>query len=291
LSVESRVENRVARSRVGLPGRWRLALGTVATVLSIWALVHFLDRGLFTDTIRVLLRRPDLLAVFIGAYSAAFLLRALDWRLLIPVGPGVGRLFSILQVSLLANHVFPSKVGEIARAALLARSQGRLGEAVVSTVIARLIDLLALLLIAAALGPLVLAARLDRSLAVASPLVLVLLTVLGLVALRKGRLPKLPRRAGRLADDAREALRHIPTRGLPGAFGLSLLSWVLEASALLVVAGAAGVPLSPPVAIAVTALTIGLQAFQVTPGGIGVYEAGMSGRWPWPVSRRRPRWR
>ena len=84
----------------------------------------------------------------------------------------------------------------IARAALLARSQGRLGEAVVSTVIARLTDLLALLLIGGALGPLMLAARPDRSLAVTGPLGLVLLTVLGLVVLRQGRLPRLPRRAG-----------------------------------------------------------------------------------------------
>jgi uncharacterized membrane protein YbhN (UPF0104 family) len=277
LSVESRAENRVVRPRIGLPGRWRLALGTVATAVAIWALVHFLDRGLFTDAARVLLRRPDLLAVFVGAYSAAFLLRAFAWRLLIPGSPGVGRLFSILQVSLLANHVFPAKVGEIARAALLARVQGRVGEAVVSTVLARLIDLLALLLIAAALGPLVLAAGIDRSLVVAGPLMLVLLTALGLVALRQGRLSRLPGRVGRLADDAREALRQIPMGGVLGAFGLSLVSWVLEASVLLIVADAAGVSISPPVAIAATALTIGLQAFQVTPGGIGVYEAGMSG--------------
>ena len=87
LSVESRVENRVAQSRAGLPGHWRLALGTVATVLSIWALLHFHNRGL---------RRLDLLAVFIEAYSVAFLLRAFAWRLLIPGGPGLGRLFSIL---------------------------------------------------------------------------------------------------------------------------------------------------------------------------------------------------
>ncbi|MBX6341191.1 MAG: alkaline phosphatase family protein, partial [Thermomicrobiaceae bacterium] len=62
-----------------------------------------------------------------------------------------------------------------------------------------------------------------------------------------------------------------------GAFALSLASWVLESSALLVVAAAAGVRLDPLVALAATAVTIALQAFQITPGGLGLYEAGMSG--------------
>ncbi|MGH2367753.1 MAG: lysylphosphatidylglycerol synthase domain-containing protein, partial [Chloroflexota bacterium] len=36
------------------------------------------------------------------------------------------------------------------------------------------------------------------------------------------------------------------------------------------------VPLSLPAAAAATAMTIALQTFQVTPGGIGLYETSMS---------------
>ena len=57
----------------------------------------------------------------------------------------------------------------------------------------------------------------------------------------------------------------------------TLPSWVLEAAVILVAAEALGVELSITTAVAVTAFTILFQVFHVTPGGIGVYEAVMTG--------------
>ena len=57
----------------------------------------------------------------------------------------------------------------------------------------------------------------------------------------------------------------------------TLPSWILEAGVLLVSAQALGAEITVPVAIAVTAFTILFQVFHVTPGGIGVYEASMTG--------------
>ena len=54
-------------------------------------------------------------------------------------------------------------------------------------------------------------------------------------------------------------------------------SWLLEAIVILVAANALGIELSIAAAVAVTAFTILFQVFHVTPGGIGVYEALMTG--------------
>ena len=62
-----------------------------------------------------------------------------------------------------------------------------------------------------------------------------------------------------------------------GAALWTLPSWVLEAVVLMVAAQALGIDVSPTTAIAVTAFTILFQVFHVTPGGIGVYEASMTG--------------
>ena len=57
----------------------------------------------------------------------------------------------------------------------------------------------------------------------------------------------------------------------------TLPGWALEAGVILVAARALGVELSIPAAVAVTAFTILFQVFHVTPGGIGLYEAAMTG--------------
>ena len=55
--------------------------------------------------------------VVFAVYTAAFWLRAIAWRLLLTTPIGVGSLFGNLQASLVLNHVFPLKAGEISRPA------------------------------------------------------------------------------------------------------------------------------------------------------------------------------
>ena len=66
-------------------------------------------------------------------------------------------------------------------------------------------------------------------------------------------------------------------RRVVGSVLWTLPSWVLVAVVLMVAAQALGIDVSPTTAIVVTAFTILFQVFHVTPGGIGVYEASMTG--------------
>jgi uncharacterized membrane protein YbhN (UPF0104 family) len=224
--------------------------------------------------------RPDLVALFALTYTVAFALRAVAWRRLLPSGPGVPRLFVLLQIALLANHVFPTKVGELARVGLLARHGVPVGAAAASTALARLLDFAALCLIALVLAPLA-GGRVETLLPLmALPLAGVVLGAALALLLATGRLaalePRLPRRATAALRAVQAALAATSPPQLLGALALTIPSWLLEAGALWATAQAAGVPLALSVAAAVTAFTIAFQAFQVAPGGLGTYEASQT---------------
>ncbi|MBI3977695.1 MAG: flippase-like domain-containing protein [Chloroflexi bacterium] len=264
--------------------RWssrQLGLTLGLLILLGWALAGLDDGGRLIAAARGLWQQPGLLILFLLTYTAAFGLRAAAWQMLIPAGPGPARLFAILQIALLANHLFPTKAGEIIRIGLLARRGVPSGTAVGSTTLARLLDFAALCLIALVLGPLA-GGRLDLLLgSLAVPISAIGLGAFACYLLASGRLSplwsRLPDRPARLAHDVQTALGATPSRRLVAAFGVVLLSWLLEAGALWSTARAAGVPLSFAVAAATTAFTIAFQAFQVTPGGLGLYEATLTG--------------
>ena len=115
------------------------------------------DGALLRDGIEEIASRPGLLALFVGGYAAAFALRAFAWRALLGhsgEGVGCGRLIAILHASLFANHALPVKAGELLRPFLGARAGIPIAGATVSTALARVLDVAALLAIAAALLPL-----------------------------------------------------------------------------------------------------------------------------------------
>ena len=209
--------------------RWslpRLTLTLLFLAALAWALAHLGDVSRPLETLTVLWASPVLLAVFLGTYTAAFLCRAVAWRLLLPPQSRrtVGRLFGILQVSLGANHLFPAKVGELVRVGLLARTGVPVPVAAGSTVVARLLDVASLCLIALVLGPLAGGAAGERAPfeALTTPLILVgLAGGAGLLGARRlgrasgpglgpGRLvalgKRLPAPAVRLVGVARDAV-------------------------------------------------------------------------------------
>jgi hypothetical protein len=59
----------------------------------------------------------------------------------------------------------------------------------------------------------------------------------------------------------------------PAVAAAATAAWLLEAGVMWAAAGAAGIPIGYPAAVAVTAVTIAAQTVAVTPGGIGSYEA------------------
>jgi uncharacterized membrane protein YbhN (UPF0104 family) len=266
------------------PARWNLrraALTLAVLGLLGWTLLSVGDIGPRLRTSGAIWTRLDLLALFLGSYTAAFALRAIAWRMLLASdGPGVVRLFSFLQIALLANHLFPTKLGEVVRVGLLTRTGMLLARAAGSTLVARLLDLGALCVLAIALAPLAGGNSGAMVVALMLPVLLLLVAGASLHALGTGHLRWLWARCpARLAGPARqveEAMRVIPPGRVLAALAVTIPSWVLEAFALWAVAQAAGIAISLPLAITATAFTIAFQGFQVTPGGIGLYEASLT---------------
>ncbi|MCX6020246.1 MAG: glycosyltransferase, partial [Chloroflexi bacterium] len=88
---------------------------------------------------------------------------------------------------------------------------------------------------------------------------------------------RLPGRLARVAAEAQKAVAATTPVRLLAAFAAAVVSWLLEAGALWSVAQAADVPVTLTVAAAATAFAVAFQGFQVTPGGIGMYEASLTG--------------
>ena len=265
--------------------RWKLilrvALGLALAACAVVAIALLVDRAELRSAIAVFGARPELLAAFLAAYSAAFWLRSMAWRELLTNRAGPFSLFSILQATLLANHVLPFGLGEAARPLLATRRGVPIAEAAATTAVARLLDFTALVAIAASAG-LLLAMPDGRGQwlqGLALPALVVLLAAAAFVLLRS-RLPFLqmgwmPLRPA--LEAARAQLRQVSLGRLARAALWTAPSWALEAAVALVAAEALGVEISVAAAIGVTAFTILFQVFRITPGGIGVYEASMTG--------------
>jgi len=239
--------------------RVRLLAGFAALGIAAGYLVRIVDGAELGLVVRAILAQPAGLALALAAYALAFGLRSWSWRRLVP-GLAAGQSWAALHVSLLGNHVLPLRLGEALRVtSVLRRTRLPVRPVLASAVTLRSGDLAAVALLALVAAPALLAelAGRWRWAALAVP---VLLTGAGLAWLRRLR------RGG--ADVHRI---NVP-RGAVVA-GAAVLAWVLEAGVVWQVAAAAGYPLTPAEAVAVTAVTIAAQAVALTPGGFGSYEA------------------
>ncbi len=236
----------------------RRLVGPVALAVAVLYLAPVLGAAgpALRDLAGALVDDPVGLLFAVGAYAAAFGLRTAVWCRVLP-GLSAGQSWAALHVSLLGNHVLPLRLGEVLRVTSVLRRTALPAPPVIASVVTlRGADLLAVLALAALAAPAVLADRgVERWLGV---LVVGLLVVCGLGLLWMVRL----RSAG-------------ATLRLPGPVAVAavVVAWVLEAAVVHQVAAAAGVSLAVADAIAVTAVTIVVQAVAVTPGGFGTYEA------------------
>ena len=134
---------------------WGYAAATLGlTIILVWTVANLTDLRALAATLGALLLRTDLMAIFLVSYTGAFALRAIAWRTLLAQPVPTSRLFVILQIALLANHLFPTKVGEVIRIGLLTRAGAPVAAATASTLMARLLDFGALCGIALCLTPL-----------------------------------------------------------------------------------------------------------------------------------------
>jgi uncharacterized membrane protein YbhN (UPF0104 family) len=231
-------------------------VGLVVLAAAIAYLLHVVDTAALAVTGRALVADPVALALVLLAYAAAFGLRALSWRRVVPDLP-LGQAWAALHVSLAGNHVLPFRLGEALRVtSVLRRTRLAPAVAVASTVALRAADLVAVLLLAVVAAP-----RLTADFAGAW--VWVVTGVLLVVAVGAAAV------LARLRRDSPGAVR------MPGPLVLvaAVVAWCLESAVMWQAAAWAGIDLTPAEAVAVTAVTIAAQTVAVTPGGIGSYEA------------------
>ncbi|HEX9890322.1 MAG TPA: glycosyltransferase [Nitriliruptorales bacterium] len=230
--------------------------GLVVTVVAAAVVVRAVDVGVLARSWHAAIEDPPGAAIAGSAFAAAFVLRALAWRRVLP-GLPFGHALSAIHVSLGGNHVLPARLGEVLRVTSVVRRAGVAVEAAAaSTLTLRAADVAALSVLAMVLGAGVL---LDLAGAWIGLVVLVAVGGLGLGIAWLRRLIA----AGRI--DVR----------LPGAgvAGLTLIAWVLEAAVMHRAAAWAGVDLGYGEAVLVTALTVAGQLLALAPGGFGTYEA------------------
>ncbi|MGH3786345.1 MAG: lysylphosphatidylglycerol synthase domain-containing protein [Pseudonocardiaceae bacterium] len=233
----------------------RLFAGFLLLTVATAYLVRVVDGRALSDVARAVLADPVGIAVALTCYATAFVLRSWAWRATLP-GLRFGQSWAALHVSLLGNHVLPLRLGEVLRVTSVLRRTPLAPQPVIaSTVLLRAADLLGVLVLAALAVPGLVAAMAGQWWWVA-----VVVTAV-LAALAAGW-------SGWLARGG--AAVRFPT--LPVGVSV-LLAWVLESVVILQVARLAGHPLGFAEAVAVTAVTIAVQAVAVTPGGLGTYEA------------------
>jgi uncharacterized membrane protein YbhN (UPF0104 family) len=251
LSIRRPYQKRTVVTRSAL-----LAVGCVALAASVVYVAATVDMSELGEVLHAAVTDPLGLTIALTAYFLAFVVRAGLWCRALP-GLPFGQSLAAIHVSLAANHILPLRLGEPLRiVSVVRRAKAPIAAATASTILLRAADVLAVVAIAAILGP-----GLAEDLIGGAGLPLALVSG-GLLLLAAAWLARVVRRTG----------------GNGGAWlGLvvpgSALAWLLESVLVWSCAGWAGLDMSPTDAALVTAVTIAAQTVAITPGGIGTYEA------------------
>lgn len=230
-------------------------MGAAALALSLVLIVRAADLTTVGATLAAALAdSPGAIAALV-AYGLAFSLRAATWSRVLPA-LGFGQALAALHLSLAGNHLLPLRLGEPLRvASVVRRARIPLAPAAASTVVMRAADVVAVVAIAAALGP-----RFTGDLLGAwgwAVVVAVGVWLGGIVWLRR-----LGRRSG------------VTVRSASGIVAVTAAgAWVLESMVMFQAGSWAGISISFLDAVLVTAVTIAAQIVAIAPGGLGTYEA------------------
>jgi uncharacterized protein (TIRG00374 family) len=230
-----------------------------------------------------------LIAPAVGLYFIGVWLRSARWGLLLPEHTvRTATLFRALVVGFTVNNLLPLRMGEIARAYLLARWCGiPYGTTVASLVVERVLDglsLAVLLLISLAFVPEAPGYLLVGGV-LAAALFLTVAALLALAAWRASLLTAiaafiarpLPARVGAMVERLMEnfarslALVHDPMR-LARLLGLSLLAWCFELGLFFVLLLSFGLPASYPLALLVGSAANFATLVPSSPGYVGTFD-------------------
>ncbi|MGH3912067.1 MAG: lysylphosphatidylglycerol synthase domain-containing protein [Pseudonocardiaceae bacterium] len=235
--------------------RVRFVVGLVVLIVAVGYLIQVVESRALGEVVKAVAASPLPLATALACYAAAFLLRSWAWRVTLP-GLGLGQSWAALHVSLLGNHVLPLRLGEVLRVTSVLRRTPLAAQPVIaSAVTLRAADLLAVLGLALLAVPGLVTGLVGSWWWVA------VVGIGAVVALGVGWSWRLVRGGASV---------RLPTLSVGMAV---LLAWVLESVVILQVTALAGYPVGLAEAVAVTAVTIAVQAVAVVPGGLGSYEA------------------
>ncbi|HUG85681.1 MAG TPA: lysylphosphatidylglycerol synthase domain-containing protein, partial [Euzebya sp.] len=231
------------------------AVAVIGTVIAVVALRDVVDGAALRAGMASAAADLPGLVLALAAFGGAFLLRAGAWCRTLP-GLGFGQALAGIHVALGANHLLPLRLGEPLRVVSVVRRAGiGIAEATASTIVLRTADIIALLGLGMASGPVILG-RLLGPWAAAVAVVLAAVVISAALVMARQRRRGL---AVRLPD--------------VGVVAMTAAAWALEAVLVWQVARWFGLPLEPREAVVVLAAAVGAQLLAVTPGGIGTYEA------------------
>jgi uncharacterized membrane protein YbhN (UPF0104 family) len=232
-----------------------LWVGAAIGVVALVVIVRTVDGAAFAEAVSQAARHPAGMALAIGSFALAFVLRAVAWQRVLP-NLTFGQSLAAIHVALGANHVLPFRMGEPLRVlSAVRRTSIGFEAAAASTVTLRALDLVAVVGIGLAAAPAVYLGVVGWGVAVAA-------TVFGSIAV-----------AGWWW--LRSLAARLPDVRLPGPIAVtaSLAAWLAEAVLVWQVAGWAGIELSASEALVVTTVSVAAQVAAIAPGGLGTYEA------------------
>jgi len=266
----------------GLRLRGLIVVGIVSSCVAIALLIAAVDPSRTLAVVRQ--ARPEPLVLAVGILAVQVVVRAARWRLLLGKGDdGVQLPFRLvlraLLIGYLGNAALPARLGEAARAGVVARAANRPFGSVLGTVLLeRLIDLVALavlVLVASMFAPVpalvVNVAAVAIAIGIAGGLVLVI------VGRRLGGVVSASPIG--LRQRAAAFMRHLlagalyPGRGVILTAGaLSLVGWLLDAGLFLAAAASLGISLQLGTAVIIAAAGALATALPAAPGYVGTYD-------------------
>ena len=231
------------------------AVGAVVTAVALVVLLTAVDVTALVDTVRQAAAEPATVVLALAAFLAAFCIRAIAWRRVLP-NLSFGHALAGIHLSLGANHVLPFRLGEPFRALSVNRRAGvPLDAATASTVTLRAADVLTVVAIGMVTAP---AAFFDLVGVFGWLLVLVVAGV-AVFGWRWTASVAARNDAVRLPDFVTVAL--------------SASAWLLEAVLVKQAAQWAGLSIGWSDAVLVATVAVAAQIVAVAPGGFGTYEA------------------
>jgi len=230
-------------------------IGVVGTVIALAAIAYVIDVDALGSSWDTTTNDPGGLAIALGAFFTAFVLRAVAWKRVLPE-LSLGQSLAGIHLALGANHVLPLRLGEPFRVASVVRRQKvAIDAAGSSTLLLRTADIATVLGIGWLIAPAA-SMRIVGNWVIVAVALLVLLAALGALWLRK-------------------TARITGTLTFPGpvAFGLTASAWLFEAVLVWHSAKWAGLDIGATDAVLITTVAVGAQVAAIAPGGIGTYEA------------------